>query len=278
MNISVLKDHFELMHLDDWIAGAKGGMPLPRLACAITFDDGWRDNYEYALPVLRRQTAPATIFLVSQLVGKSYGFWPTRISRVLSILANNSNYLKFAVPTELRPYVDRLRALHRPINSSDLDPAVTQLKCRNSDAQMSIMVEELEKTLPNIPEPERDLMNWEEVRAMADSGLVRYGSHSQSHVRLTAGLDPEAMRSEIRRSKQDLHTALGVLPKLFCYPNGDYTTDAVSLVRDNYDAAVTTRPGWNTTQTDRMLLRRVGLHEDIARDRNGFLARLALPI
>lgn len=84
LHLSELKrQRFELLHLDEWLRRAKAGSSLPRLACAVTFDDGWRDNYDFALPVLARHGVPATIFLVSSYIGTSYRFWPNRLMSLL---------------------------------------------------------------------------------------------------------------------------------------------------------------------------------------------------
>src|SRR5690606_27500117 len=85
MHLTLLKAHFEVVHLDDWVRRAAAGQPLPRLACAITFDDGWRDNYVHGFPILQRQQVPATIFLVSSLIGTRDEFWPNRLARVLAM-------------------------------------------------------------------------------------------------------------------------------------------------------------------------------------------------
>ena len=54
MHLAELTEHFELVQLDDWLAARSAGKQLPRLACAISFDDGWADNVAHALPALRR--------------------------------------------------------------------------------------------------------------------------------------------------------------------------------------------------------------------------------
>src|SRR5262245_47823275 len=63
MHLRVLKRNFELIHLSEWLQRASSGRQLPKRACCISFDDGWRDNFEFGYPVLRDANVPATIFL-----------------------------------------------------------------------------------------------------------------------------------------------------------------------------------------------------------------------
>ena len=84
MHLQVLAGHFSFVHLDDWLRAAADGNPPPGRSLALTFDDGWRDTYDHAFPILRQAGAPATVFLVTDLVGTSYSFWPNRLARMLS--------------------------------------------------------------------------------------------------------------------------------------------------------------------------------------------------
>jgi peptidoglycan/xylan/chitin deacetylase (PgdA/CDA1 family) len=121
-------------------------------------------------------------------------------------------------------------------------------------------------------------MNWQEVRQMAGSGLVRFGSHTRRHIRLDARAAAEVLQDEIRESRLQIEKELGTPVTAFCYPNGDHCPAAVELVRGSYATAVTTRRGWNSTASDRYLLRRVGMHEDISSTAPAFLSRLALAV
>ncbi len=83
MHIVELLKHFEPVDLSQWLAKRTRGERLPDRAVALTFDDGWRDNYEFAYPILTRHVVPATIFVVTSLAGTNHSFWPERLARRL---------------------------------------------------------------------------------------------------------------------------------------------------------------------------------------------------
>ncbi|WP_163142901.1 polysaccharide deacetylase family protein, partial [Arhodomonas sp. KWT] len=80
---------------------------------------------------------------------------------------------------------------------------------------------------------------------------------------------------EIAGARRVIEAAAGVAAPLFCYPNGDAAPAAVTRVRDAYAGACTTAHGWNAADADPYRLRRVGVHEDIAAARGGFIARVS---
>ena len=269
MHLGELAKHFTFMHLDDWLQSASSGAPLPARACAITFDDGWRDNHEFAHPVLRRAGVPATIFLVSDLVGGQYSFWPNGLARVLS---QRNLSLRSAMPDWLARLVPESSA--GGINAAQMDRIIVACKESCSDEQMLDLVARLD-ALAGKAAPARDLMDWSELRELAAGDLVRFGSHTRRHTRLSRVASADALHDEIVGSQDAIALQLGSRPRLFCYPNGDYSDSALETVRGAYLGAVTTQRGWHAVGMDAHLIRRIGVHEDISDRRSAFLARLS---
>ena len=67
--LSFLREHFDIVPFSSLLAVGNEDRPAARPRCVITFDDGWRDNYDLAFPILRQHDLPATIFLTTDFVG-----------------------------------------------------------------------------------------------------------------------------------------------------------------------------------------------------------------
>jgi peptidoglycan/xylan/chitin deacetylase (PgdA/CDA1 family) len=269
MHASVVKEFFEPVFLDDWLESARRGEALPARAVAFTFDDGWRDNFDFAFPVLRDCAIPATVFLVTGHVGGQYLFWPTRLARLLRGHWNGSRPVQFPEP------VAGLIAAQGLVRDAAMATDAVILGCKAyPDDELEAVVTEAERQSPAWPAAERSLLNEAEIRAMLSSNVVRFGSHTRTHARLSVALPAERVRSEIVSSREEVEAITERPAPLFCYPNGEVGSEALSVVRQTYTGAVTTVPGWNGRSTDRYLLRRVGMHESVADSRAALLGHL----
>lgn len=274
LHLTELKRRFELVHLDEWLRRASGGLPLPKLACAITFDDGWRDNYEFALPVLVQHNAPATIFLVSSYVGTAQRFWPNRLMDLLDKAFAKPGSVDF--PEPLRGIIEPtlIQAGRRGVLRADDIDRVIQGAKRLDEAQIRSLVEEAEKTCDH-PTGAAEILSRSDVVQMAASGLVRFGSHTMTHLRLGGPIPSQELEREIAGSRSRLLDMLGQEIDLFCYPNGETSPEALDCVRRHYVGAVTTRRGWHAAGRDPHLIRRIGVHEDVSDTREALLARVS---
>ena len=264
--LQLLKRHFELLPLSEWVARGRAGKALPQRACAITFDDGWRDNYEYALPILQEEQVPATVFAVAEMIGTNRQFWPNRLMRALTA-AGAERQRHFPWLPELADYTGQ--ALSRE------QAARVVAGCKRfADEFIERQLDQIEPHW-QLDAPPPVLMDWPQLQTMQSSGLVEIGSHTCNHRRLVSDLDASVMEREIVASQTLLEQQLDRKVTLFCYPNGDVSNAAASLVNAHYQAAVTTRHGINGGATAVTNLSRLGIHEDIGNTPLRFSARLS---
>jgi peptidoglycan/xylan/chitin deacetylase (PgdA/CDA1 family) len=269
LHLRVLAKHFEVMDLGEWVRRRLTRESLPERACCITFDDGWRDNYEFAFPILRHAGVPATIFVVADAIGSEYEFWPNRLARLLvdSSLAE--------LPESLRELFAQLGVSHASVDPrltmAQVDAIITACKSV-PDVTMYRVLKDIDAQHPERTSA-RSLLSAPEIDEMARCGSIRFGSHGRRHLRLIDSLTAETVREEVVESRAILRKLTGQSVDLFCYPNGDHSTRALEMVRRTYSAAVATDSGWNDSSTDLHLLQRISVHEDIAADELSFLAR-----
>lgn len=267
MHIQEAKKYFQIMALKDWVQKYQAGEPLPPKACVITFDDGWQDNYEFALPVLQRHQVPATLFAVAEKIGTDFQFWPNTI---LWLLFNGG-----AEALSQHPILGQGFPHQTPINREIAASYILQLK-QLSDKSIFTALTEIEASTNLISAMPRALMNWDELRSMQASGLVDIGSHTCNHKRLTQHLGQDELQHEICKSKDILEAELNQTIDLFCFPNGDYNQAALDLVKTTYVAAVTTQKGIVSNNNFSLHeLKRIGLHEQVSQTPGNFGARLS---
>ena len=276
MHLRVLREHFEIVDLAEWIQLRRDGKPLPERACSITFDDGWQDNYEFAFPILKQADVPSTIFLVADFVGTDYQFWPNRLARLLAGIDGRGFS---ALPLELRRLLDRLD-IRSPSASTvfsvaQVDQVISACKAVPDETMNRILAVSAADTSGAATRGPRALLDVSEIREMGRGGRIRFGSHSRRHLRLIESLSSEKLMEEVIQSREILRQLTGQEVDLFCYPNGDHSPAALAVVRGIYVAAVTTHIAWAHSSTDLHLLPRIAVHDDIAEDENAFLARIS---
>jgi peptidoglycan/xylan/chitin deacetylase (PgdA/CDA1 family) len=258
--VEYLAAHYTLVPLSRLAACLRKREIPPRLA-AITIDDGYRDAYEIAFPILRKHCAPATIFAVTEFVEGTSWLWTDK-ARYLAAAAAAQSFEIGIGGRNLRLTLSG--AASRAMAAERINAALKPLSEEVRDVLIERLAIELDVKPPVRPPPEYGAMSWSQAREMADAG-VEIGSHTLTHPILT-GLGDARLRDEVAQSRERIQNAIGREVETFCYPNGDYDLRTRhEVARAGYQLAVTTDAGLNNGRNDPLALRRIHGEYDLAR-------------
>jgi len=276
MQIRFLKQYFQVVSLSEKFFSNQAVEKTRSIRpfCILTFDDGWKDFFEFAYPVLKRNQVPATVFLPTVYIGTNDWFWTDRLARFLAS-ATPPTIPELSETKPHKSLVEKIAGLQGGYEER-LETAIIILKNR-SDKEVKEVITGLEDrgNIGSVPVKPM-FLNWEEVREMGRSGLVSFGSHTHNH-RILVHLNEGEVREELVLSKKILLQEGVVDPSFipFCYPNGNWNHRIAYMVREaGYHAAVSTVEGWNDADDSPYELKRVAIHQDMTVSREMFGCRI----
>ncbi|AKJ29877.1 polysaccharide deacetylase family protein [Caldimonas brevitalea] len=249
--LRALSQAFTVLPLEEAVERLQAGTLPPRAAC-ITFDDGYRDNYELALPLLQQFKLTATFFVSTGFLDGGRMFNDTVLESVRRLGAHQRIDLG-EIGLGQRSVSD---AASRIALADDIVAAIKYLPLERREEVCASLAGQVDTPLPD------DLMmTSDQVRAMARAGMT-IGGHTRHHP-ILARMDRDAAALEIMANRDALTSLLGAAPNCFAYPNGkpnaDYTAEHMELVRQaGYRCAVSTAWGVATHEMNRYQLPRFG--------------------
>jgi peptidoglycan/xylan/chitin deacetylase (PgdA/CDA1 family) len=228
---------FDIVTLD----AALGRLDTPgeRPFVALTFDDGYKDMRDYALPVLEKYAAPFTLYVTTGFAERSARLWWIELEEAIRALpqidvdiAGMSLRLASATPAEKQVAFATLYKLLRAGPEDQLLDGIAQL-CAKAGVQSATLAADL-------------CLDWEGVEAIAHHPLCTIGVHTLTHPRL-AKIDADDVRRELRESRSSIEAHIGRTARHLAYPVGDPTSAGpreFAMARElGFKSAVTTRPG-----------------------------------
>lgn len=256
---------FNVLPLDQAMVLRRQGA-LPTRALSITFDDGYADNHDVALPILRAQGLTATFFIATSFLDGGRMFNDTVVEAVRNARSERIDPAEWFDDAEALPLVsldDRRRA------AASIIGRVKYLPVQRRQEVVDALARRLGATLPD-----GLMMRSAQVSSLYRAGM-QIGAHTQTHP-ILRGVSREQVRAEIEGSRRVLEGLVDARVGLFAYPNGkpdvDFDAQAVDVVQSlGFDAAVTTVRGAAGPQTNPLLLPR---HTPWEHDRLRFGYRL----
>jgi peptidoglycan/xylan/chitin deacetylase (PgdA/CDA1 family) len=228
--IAHLVANYRVISVEEMVAALAGERPLPPRAVSVTFDDGYRDNWTEAFPVLSELSCPATIFLTAGLVGTRDTLWWDKLQYALTQTR--------LAPAEVTRVLGERHGLPAPDFAAASSEGLVEILKQVPEAEKQVAVARIAADLGVDPEANaRDyMMSWDEARQMTASGLVTMGAHTVSHRNLKHLPIAEA-RWEIEESRRILERELATGVDLFAYPFGNPANDYTPAVKEAVRAA-----------------------------------------
>lgn len=264
--LSEIKNHnFEIVSLDSLFDDEKNFIGSESLKFVITFDDGYRNNYDLAFPILQKHNTTATIYLSYGHLQGDYSFWYEKLAGCLENAQTENIDL-----TDIGSTLFSLRSV------KEREEAITKLNLwlkqfNNADRlkKLEIILSRLHKrdAIPDVS----PMLTWEMVQEMQNAG-ISFGSHTISHP-ILSNEDSHSIQHEVMMSKKLIEEKIGRSVTGFAYPNGtrnDYNEMVLKYVsKAGYLHATTTIPGINYSDENPFQLKRINIHTGMCTDESG---------
>jgi peptidoglycan/xylan/chitin deacetylase (PgdA/CDA1 family) len=274
--IVLLKRYFTIIGLQDVLRFLDGRGSLPPNPAIVTFDDGYLECYQKALPILLEQRVKATFFISTSFVGERRVFWWDRIAYILFNTTASKIRLRYPLPTDLdlgraksRAHSQLLKLVKNHYNL-DLERFLEEL----AQAASVEWNRDLERRLA------KDLvMSWDQVRALKGAGM-EIQSHTRTH-RILQNLPMTELLGELAGSRIDLEEQLNCPISAISYPVGHsiacYPAIRFAVKEAGYRIGFSNASGmtWMRGRFDPFDFRRISAELDLSEAY--FRALLAIP-
>ncbi len=269
-----LKKYFTLVGVDELCAFAEG-RPLPPNAVAITFDDGYLDNYEVALPILKRHDAKAIFFLATGCIGERRMYFWDRVAYIVKRSGRSHVRLSYPFVVDIS-FSKKKLALEQLLRIVKTHPALNLERFLDELGHAADVAwsRHLERSFA-----ERLLMTWDHARELKRAGMD-VQSHTRSH-RVLDTLPPADLLDELAGSRADLAREVGEAPRAIAYPVGNQlganSPIRAALAQAGYAIGLSSNTGSNPLHgpVDRFNIRRQAVELNLP---DGYLlAMLTMP-
>jgi len=210
-HLSWLKQHGDPISEQDLLDSIYGKRALPKRAFMITFDDGYRDNYTIAAPILKELAVPGLFFIPTEpIIHRNLGWWDLiawclKRTQLKTIHFRGKDYI----------IGSSIKAADYQLKQDMKLQAAYENEEFILDLAKACQVELPDRSITN-----QELLSWDDIREMKKLGMG-IGSHTHSH-RVLATLSLEEQRDELEKSKRIIESEIGSPVHSFAYPVGGY--------------------------------------------------------
>lgn len=215
-HMSVLKEEYLPLGADEFAGHLKGKKKFPKGSVLVTFDDGYADNFQYALPILESRQIQALFFITTSFLNTGRELWWDDLERILLGTKMKPHALALHIESEKYRYDTSQEKVLWDIYYQ----LQKRLRFAHPDVIASVVKQlQIWAALPEEGRPENRLMSFDELKRMAASPSAALGAHTHRHAAIGM-LSYEEQEQEILQSRQILESLTGNPVRYFSYPFG----------------------------------------------------------
>ena len=257
--IKFFKKNYNILSLEEIFFNIKNKISLPSNTCAITFDDGFENNYSVAVPILEKFKIPTTFYFSTDFINNNsmswidkieYAFEKTKKSTIilpwnLKILDINSKKKKLLILDEIR------KVLKQQNKNLIIEKFISNIFLQLRVKKINSLNNEIDKKI-----------SWSKVKKLISSNLFTIGGHSHRHISLTSVPLLEA-KIEIDTSIKLFKRNIGINLEHYSYPEGqkkDFNIEIKKyLKKTGIKICPTAISGFNNIKSDLFNLKRISI-------------------
>lgn len=222
--IHYISKNYEVVLIEDLMTNLQ--KPSKKKYATISFDDGYKDNIEYAAPILKKYNCKASFYVVTDCIDKNIPTWTHQLEH--NFLKTNINEIEINydfLPPEYHVTV-LLTAQSRLEYIKKLKPYLKKL----THDQRETVLNKVKETYTDVEYPKL-MMTWQDLSELKNDGHY-IGSHTVSHPMLGTITHEDTIKNELFLSAQRIQSNLGHFPLTISYPVGSYNETTIKLSKE----------------------------------------------
>jgi peptidoglycan/xylan/chitin deacetylase (PgdA/CDA1 family) len=213
--IQFLKANYDLVPLEQFLHDPKAFGKIKKPA-TVLFDDGYKDNIEFAAPILQSYKCPASFYVVTDCIDRDLPTWTYLIDNALQ----KTKQEKIELNLSFVPAGIRVIKIIKEIGSDNIGQVKPWMKSLPNAQRMQILREILAQC-SDVEIPSKKMMNWKDVCQLHSEGFI-IGSHSHTHPMLASLADEAEIKEELSVSFKKIQQETGNKPLSISYPIGSF--------------------------------------------------------
>lgn len=263
--IKFINKHYTVISMQEFLKGVREDSELPSNSLILSFDDGYKELFRTAWPLLRKYQLPAVLFVPTALLDKKSTFWWDAVYTFLKSARRSDLDQKLSNDPAIQPYLNWLEEIFTKAiekRNQYIFNFIESLQAANAEIRDRVL-----NCLQNIYRNAKrrvqlpDVLSWNDLRKFSES-VFEIGSHTVNHQFLTS-VSERVVKNELGHSKNRLEHHLNKEISCFSYPGGKYDELTTQLVKEaGYSCAFTSNEGLNSTNSDAYKLKRINISDD----------------